>query len=376
MKAGQLRRHEVPSVARDPPGASARYTISLMTNGISRRTFALGLGAPLLLNAADKSGSKAPVLGSGAHTYECIHDWGELPAGLKYGNTHGVVEDSRGFLYVHHTVHSTSESADSMVVFDPKGKFVKSWGKDFKGGAHGLQLVKEGRTEYLYLCDTKRNIVVKADLDGREVWTLEYPKEAKEYEPGADGKAKAYKPTNLCVTPNGDVYVGDGYGSSYINVYDKNGKYKFTFGGKGKDAGQLDCPHGIMCDLRSGVDKATILIADRGNKRLQRFTLDGKHIEFVPGTTLPCHFSVFKNGDVVIPDLGAKVTLLDKNNQVIAHLGDDSAANTWGQLRKEPRDKFTPGKFVCPHGACFDHKGNIFVAEWVEVGRVTKLRKV
>ena len=28
------------------------------------------------------------------------------------------------------------------------------------------------------------------------------------------------------------------------------------------------------------------------------------------------------------------------------------------------------------HGACFDRTGNIFVVEWVEVGRVTKLRKV
>ena len=26
--------------------------------------------------------------------------------------------------------------------------------------------------------------------------------------------------------------------------------------------------------------------------------------------------------------------------------------------------------------ACFDHAGNIFVVKWVEVGRVTKLRKV
>lgn len=343
---------------------------------ISRRTFAVGLGAPLILGAADKSGSKAPVLGEGAHKYEAIHDWGELPANIKYGNTHGVVEDSQGHIYVHHTVNAASESSDSMVVFDAKGKFVKSWGKDFKGGAHGLQLVKEGSTEYLYLCDTKRSVVVKADLDGREVWSFGYPTEAKEYEPDADGKKKKYSPTNLTVAPSGDVYVGDGYGSSYINVYDKNGKYKFTFGGKGKDAGQLDCPHGITTDLRNGVDKATLLIADRGNKRLQRFTLDGKHIEFIAGTTLPCHFNTFKNGDIVIPDLGAKVTLLDKNSKVITHLGDDSAANTWGELRKQPRDKFTPGKFVCPHGACFDHKGNIFVAEWVEVGRVTKLRKV
>ena len=90
---------------------------------------------------------------------------------------------------------------------------------------------------------------------------------------------------------------------------------------------------------------------------------------------MPCHFNYFKNGDVVIPDLGARVTLLDKNNQVIAHLGDDSASK-WRETREMSRDQFTPGKFVAPHGACFDHTGNIFVVEWVEVGRVTKLRKV
>jgi hypothetical protein len=61
---------------------------------------------------------------------------------------------------------------------------------------------------------------------------------------------------------------------------------------------------------------------------------------------------------------------------VILHLGDDSAANNWKQTRKLDRSAFQPGKFVCPHGACFDHEGNIFVVEWVEVGRVTKLRKV
>jgi len=44
--------------------------------------------------------------------------------------------------------------------------------------------------------------------------------------------------------------------------------------------------------------------------------------------------------------------------------------------RKLTRENFKPGKFVCPHGACFDHAGNIFVVEWVEVGRVSKLRKV
>ncbi len=339
----------------------------------SRRTFltkvGTGLAAPLILGADNKSGTKKPVVGEGDHKYEVTHDWGELPAGISYGNTHGVCEDARGRIYIHHTVNATSEKSDSMVVFDRKGKFVKSWGKDFKGGAHGLHIHNEGKHQFLYLCDTKRGIMVKTTLDGEEVLTLEYPKEA---EPYAREKIK-YSPTNLAIAPNGDIYIGDGYGSSYINQYDSEGKYIRTFGGKGKEAGQLDCPHGIAVDYR--LKEPNLIVADRANKRLQRFTLDGKHIDFIENFPAPCHFGFYKNGDVVVPDLFAKVTVLDKNNKVVAQLGDDSESK-YMETRKLTRDHFTPGKFVCPHGACFDHAGNIFVVEWVEVGRVTKLTKV
>jgi hypothetical protein len=341
----------------------------------SRRRFPRTAGAlaPTILKATDKAGTKAPVLGSGKHTYEAIHDWGELPAGIKYGNTHGVVQDSQGHIYVHHTVNAASESADSMVVFDQKGKFVKSWGKEFKGGAHGLHIQKEGSTEYLYLCDTKRAVVVKATLDGEEVFSIGYPEQSDAYKPGPDGKKVKYSPTNLGVAPNGDFYVGDGYGSSYINQYNKKGEYIRTFGGKGKEAGKVDCPHGIAVDMRGKTP--TLMVADRANNRIQRFTLEGQHVEFIDGTAQPCHFHYFKNGDMVVPDLGARVTVMDKHNQVIEHLGDDSASK-YRETRAMSRDHFTPGKFVCPHGACFDRDGNIFVVEWVEVGRVTKLRRV
>src|SRR5262249_180509 len=101
------------------------------------------LSAPMILGASDKAGTKRPVVGQGEYKHEVIHDWGERPTKIKYGNTHGVCEDSQGRIYVHHTVHNTSESHDTMVVFDEKGKFVKSWGKEFKGGAHGLHIRKE-----------------------------------------------------------------------------------------------------------------------------------------------------------------------------------------------------------------------------------------
>lgn len=345
----------------------------------TRRSFlvsaAAATAAPLILGASQKSGSARPVTGTGAFKYEMIHDWGELPAGLKYGNTHGVVEDSQGHIYVHHTVNKTSEKHDTMVVFDDKGKFIKSWGKEFEGGAHGLHIRKEGSTEYLYLCDTKRALVVKTTLDGETVWTIGYPEESEAYKPDADGKKKKYSPTNLAVAPNGDIYVGDGYGSSYINQYDSKGKYIRTFGGKGKEAGQLDCPHGIWVDTRA--KEPVLTVADRSNKRLQHFTLDGKHKSFTQSEklTAPCHFNSHK-GKVVIPDLDASVAVLDEKNNLVTTLGRAGDAKEARKLRTQARETFVPGQFICPHGACFDHKGNIYVVEWVEVGRVTKLQKV
>jgi hypothetical protein len=260
-----------------------------------------------------------------------------------------------------------------MVVFDAKGKFVRSWGAEFKGGAHGLHIHREGREEFLYLCDTKKALVTKRTLKGEEVWTIGYPEQSEGYKPGADGKRIKYSPTNLAIAPNGDIYVGDGYGSSYVNQYNSKGEYIRTFGGKGKEAGKLDCPHGIALDHRGKLP--VLLVADRANARIQRFTLEGQSIDFVDGTALPCPFGFFKNGDVVVPDLGARVTLFDRHNKVVAQLGDDSATK-WRETRTKSRDAFKPGKFVAPHGACFDHKGNIFVVEWVEVGRVSKLRHV
>ena len=341
------------------------------------------LVSPILLGTQDKAGSKAPVLGEGAHKYEAIHDWGELPAQIKLGNTHGVVEDSQGNIHVHHTVHATSDSGDSMVVFDSKGKFIRSWGKQLRGVAHGLHIQKEGGDEFLYLTANAANprlspqpelqaAVIKTTLAGEIVWKIEGPPDIEQYRPGPDGTPKRYNPTNVAIAPNGDIYVADGYGSFYVNQYDRKANYIRTFGGRGAEPGQLAQPHGIWMDTRGATP--VLVVADRQNRRVQRFTPDGKHLDFVNGFRLPCHFHEH-NGTVVVPDLQGRVTLIGRNNEVITHLGD-AGTGSWDPLRTQPREHFIPGQFICPHGAAFDRSGNIFVVEWVEVGRVTKLRKV
>lgn len=346
---------------------------------VTRRDFLLTAGAaaaaPAILAATDKAGTKAPIIGAGEHQYEALHDWGELPQSIKYGNTHGVCEDSQGHIYVHHTVNAASESLDTMVVFDEHGKFVRSWGRQFKGGAHGLSIRREGSEEFLYLCDYQHGIVTKRTLKGEEVFTLGYPAESAAYKPRTDGSILAYRPTNVAIAPNGDIYVGDGYGSSFINQYNQKAEFIRTFGGLGKGDDQIDCPHGLWIDTRS--DTPLLVVTDRGNSRLQRFTLDGKHIDAISGTSkMPC-FLHERNGEVVIADLLSKVTILDRQNRVVASLGEgEYSKQDWARIRTLAPGTFPPGRFVCPHGACFDHLGNIFVVEWVEAGRVTKLRKL
>ena len=355
---------------------------------ITRRAFiGTGLMAPLILNAQDKAGTKAPVVGEGEFKYEALHDWGELPARIKWGNTHNVVEDAQGNIHVHHTVHATSDSGDTVVAFDRAGRFVRSWGSEFRGVAHGMWIRKEGKEEFLYLTVNAANArlqppptvassVVKATLKGEVVYTIQGPPDIPQYRTptGTPPGLPPYNPTNIAIAPNGDLFVADGYGSYYINHYDSKGTYLNTFGGRGSDPGLMKEPHGIWVDTRGAVPNLTV--ADRRNNRLQRFTLEGKHIDFVEGFRLPCHFHE-RNGVVVIADLQGRVTLMDRNNRLVAQLGDATPTSPPNPNRTTlDRASFVPGQFITPHGANFDHDGNIFVVEWVEIGRVTKLRKV
>jgi len=357
----------------------------------SRRSMLKGLGAigaagafasPLFksfsIHAADKADAQNLVTGKDLHKYEVMDNWAKLPEGYKFGNTHSVTETADGRIIVHHQ----NGGPDSTAIFDPSGKFIKSWGKEYIPGAHGLQLRKEAEGEFLYLATTGLRKVHKTDLDGKVIFTLEYPKDAK----NAKGEpcykdAGKYSPTNIAFHPtDGSFYVADGYGSHYVHRYNAKGEYMSTFGGAGKDEGQLQTPHGIHTDTRDAA-KPLLAVADRSNERISFFDLDGKFVKIAKptaktnqGTPLghPCTFD--QHGDyLVCPGLKGVVSILDKNNEVYTYLGDNPDAKARG-ANGLPKDKLVPGFFVTPHGACFTKAGDILVAEWLKYGRVTKLR--
>ena len=310
-----------------------------------------------------------PRTGSGEHTYECVHDWLVPPAEIHWGDTQGVAQDRAGRIYISHTVNPDSPSGDAIVVFDRSGKFVTSWGSRFRGGGHGLDLREENGVEYLYHCDTAHKLVVKTTLDGTVIWEKGAPLAS-----GVYGSDHPYTPTNVAFSPDGDLFVADGYGSSYIHRYKANGDYVSTFGGKGSEPGKVNVPHGLWLDTRGS--EPLLVVADRRNRRLQYFTLDGKHVRFVSGgMRQPCHFSL--RGDLLlVPDLDSVVTILDKDDKVVAHLGDGLVDSKPSALRPAPRSAFIPGQFITPHSAKFLDNGDILVVEWVPIGRITLLRKV
>jgi len=310
--------------------------------------------------------SKAPIiLGSGSHKYECIHDWLTPPEGMLFGDTHGLAQDSKGRIFLCHTVHEGSKSDDTVCVYDENGKFIKSWGARFKGGAHGLDLRMENGKEYMYHCDIAHHQVVKTDLDGKVVWEFGAPVPSNKYLHG-----EPFTPTNVAFAPDGNFFVGDGYGSNWIHKFDIDGNYIDTFGGPGKEPGQVQQPHGLWLDPRG--KEPLLAVADRANRRIQYFTLDGKHVSFVTeGMRQPCHFSIM-GSEMLVPDLDSVITVLDHDNKVIVQLGDGFPSN----LRDHPRSDFIPGKFIHPHDAIFLRNGDILVAEWVPIGRVTLLKRV
>lgn len=317
-----------------------------------------------------RASSVLPVIGSGAHTYEVQHNWGQLPPHLHWGDTHGVCFDETGLTYITHE-SAASEPMDAIVVFDVDGRFVRSFGKEFHGGGHGLELRKEGREEFLYLCDIKNRRVAKLSLRGEIVWSRGYPEEA-----GVYGEAKKYCPTNVAFAPDGGFYVADGYGSHYIHQYDKDARWIRTWGGLGSEPGKLSTPHGLCFDDRPG-RTPSLVVADRANARLQYYTPDGKHLGFVPDLPHPCHFSL-RGTELLIADLHSRLTILDVDNREVVHLAYDpqwTALVSQEGLRFKP-ERWEPGRFVHPHQARFHPNGNIFVVEWVPIGRVSKLRRL
>lgn len=361
-----------------------------MNQPTSRRKFlgtavatAAILGAPAVLTARRSRPSfrDETVIGEGDYQYQANHDWAQLPDKFTWQTTHNVAVDSANNVYVIHEGRRHLKDHPSIFVFDPDGKFIRAFGSQFQGGGHGIEIRKEGSDEFMYVAAYQNvKAFAKMTLAGDTVWFQKAPMESGVYAKGQDTSTEptwtrdGFLPTNFAFLDDGGFLLADGYGSFHIHRFDKDAKWVSSFGGAGEGKGTFSTAHGLWIDNRKGREPS-IVVTDRAHNTLQYFTMDGKYIETLEGYGLPANIDIYENL-MLVPELKARVTLLDEKNNVVARLG--TAIERLGEvknLRNQPNE-WIDGQFVHPHDACFDKNGDIFVAEWVETGRITKLTRM
>lgn len=356
-----------------------------MNSSFSRRKFIAASSAAVVAPAilTSKRTAAQDVIGSGDYQFRCEHAWPQLPDQYHWQTTHNVAVDPDNNLYVIHEGVESKADHPAIFVFDPNGKFIRAFGNEFQGGGHGLEIRVEDGTPFLYVSGYMQvKMIAKMSLTGEVVWRRFAPMESKKY---AEGEAKnpkrvwgrdRFMPTNFAFLPDGDFLVTDGYGAWVVHHYDADGNWKGHFGGAGKGEGTFNLPHGIWIDERDK-ENPRIVVADRAHNTLQLFDMQKNYLETVSGFGLPANIDTYQDL-MLVPELVARVSILDKQNQTVATIGDDRERLMADKKKEIRRDesKWQQGKFVHPHDACFDLDGNIHVAEWVGTGRVTKLTRV
>jgi peptidylamidoglycolate lyase len=353
----------------------------LFPNRLTRRDFIKLAGAASAALAvpgcATRSAQQAPPparIGSGYSTYEAVADWGKLPAGMTYGWGCGVVVDSRDRVFV------TSRSANPCVtIWDRHGNLLEAWSDDFaqkigyttaqiKSTAHCIYLSREHGQEFIYWTENNSGKttpvygarVYKTDLRGKVLYTIGNV----EKEGSTSQKFDWTNPTDVAVSPNGDIYVVDGYGSQRVSRFDKNFTPIRTIGGPGKEHGQFNTCHGIWINTLKS--EPEVYIADRANGRIEVFSLalDYKRTLLDGEVRNPCCFYQHKDR-IYIPDLKSRVTIIDGNDKLVAHLGDGL---------NQADNKTNPALFAAPHALSVDSHGDLYVVEWVDFGRPRKFK--
>jgi hypothetical protein len=287
----------------------------------------------------------AEALGSGDYRYEPVPGWGRLPDGWSLKEVGAVAVDSQDRVFVF------NRGEHPMVVFDRDGKFLASWGEGLFKRAHGLHI---GPDDTLWCTDDGDHSVRHCTPDGRVLLTIGLPGTPATYMSG--------KPFNRCthtaLSPEGDIYVSDGYGNAHVHKYAPDGRHLFSWGGPGTEPGQFNLPHNICCD-----PDGWVYVADRESHRIQIFDGQGRYHTQWNNLHRPCSIFLGKGRcpccyvgelgpgldvNLKAPNLGPRISVLSNEGKLLSRFGSLSGG---------------PGEFWSPHGLTVDSHGDLYVGE-------------
>ncbi len=205
-----------------------------------------------------------------------IETWGQLPAGRKIGAVSAIDIDRDGkSVWVFERCGGATcdgSSLPPLLKFDASGKLIASFGAGMFVYPHGIYV---DRDDNVWVTDgqskgAKGQQVFKFSPTGRVLLTLGKAGVA------GDGPDAFNQPSDVLVAPNGDIFVADGHGgdsNARIVKFDKEGTFVQAWGKKGSGPSEFDTPHALVMDARG-----RLLVADRGNSRIQVFDQHGKFL--------------------------------------------------------------------------------------------------
>jgi hypothetical protein len=342
--------------------------------------------------------AEAPHFGEGrVPQFEKDAAWPKVPAKWKMGFGSAVTADDQDHIWILSRPHTlanprsttpdkASTPAPPVMEFDNVGNFVQAWGGESGPGyqwpsnEHGLTVDSKGFVWVMGNADGKMNNPANLPNDNQ---ILKFTKAGKFVMAiGKSGQTGSNKTEVLkgatglhYYAKTNELFVSDGYGNSRVMVYDGDtGKFKRMWGAYGnKPLDAEDRParkapavipwvavSEVLQQFASPVhdvkvsDDGLVYVADRGNKRVQVFTPDGKFIaeQFVG---LDSKYGLQARGIAFSPDqkylyLGGTPVVYILNRRTLELLG---AFNTGEGSQEHP-----PG-----HQIGADHKGNIYVVQ-------------
>ncbi len=289
------------------------------------------------------------TVGTGKYTFELIEDWAKLPDGWVLGQT-GIVTDSQDRVYLF------NRSDHPLIVLDRDGNFITSWGEGVLDDAHGLHIDDD---ENIYLPVKNSHVVQKYDRSGNLLMTLgEWYKPSDTgwsgitEEPALRAAGPFNRPSDVSMSPDGYLYISDGYGNARVHKFDKGGTLLSSWGAPGKtEPGEFHVPHGVWVHT-----DGRVFVADRENNRVQIFTQEGEFLTQWTGFARPCDFFIDENNVVFIPELDGFLSIVDIDGTVISKWDGPFGATA--------------------HAVWVDAHGDLYINQHLEGQRLLKYRRV
>ncbi|MGE3508870.1 MAG: peptidyl-alpha-hydroxyglycine alpha-amidating lyase family protein [Vicinamibacterales bacterium] len=277
---------------------------------------------------------KAPDLG-----YKPIPHGLTLPAGMKMGAPSSAAFDAHGHLLVF------TRGEYPLMEFDVRtGALVRTFGGGYVR-AHGMRVDPEG---HIWTTDVNGHTVTKMSPAGEVLLTL-----GTKGQPGAWDEAKGtrllYEPNDVAFAPNGDLFIVQGHGRGEPRVlrFDRRGTFITSWGGTGTGPGQFNLSHSVIVDAQSRV-----YVADRENRRVQIFDVNGRFLKEWRFAGLPCGLYMGKDQQIYLASgFAGQILKLDANGNAIGMMGQPGKGL---------------GEFGEAHFLTLGPNGDIYVADTVK----------